>query len=188
MPAYAGMTMLRRLSPFRLCFAESGLSRGFFLLLVLAAKGEHLVASCVEALPDLFGLVARNGSDFLPQATEVLDLVHRCYNRLVVQFREQVFGLFAEENLLLQVVLASLFLDVELVTTAREEIVASITECFLQFCVIVTARSERNPFLLEVTNGVGELVGARAFGELANLLNRVLLFLLDICDFRLEFR
>ena len=79
----------------RLCFGRCG-CRSFFLLFVLAAEGKHLVASRIEALPDLFGVFTRNGTDFLPQAAEMLDLVHRGDDRLIVQVGEQVFGLFAE--------------------------------------------------------------------------------------------
>ena len=86
----------------------------------------------------------------------MLDLVHRGDDRLIIQVGEQVFGLFAEENLLLQVVLASLFLNVKLVAAASEEVIANIAECLLQFCIVVTARTERNPFLLDFANGIGE--------------------------------
>ena len=129
--------------------------RSFFLLFVLAAEGKHLVASRIEALPDLFGVFTRNGTDFLPQAAEMLDLVHRGDDRLIVQVGEQVFGLFAEENLLLEIVLASLFLNVELVAAAGEEVIADIAECLAEFVIIVTARTEREPFLLDVSNGIG---------------------------------
>ena len=118
----------------------------------------------------------------------MLDLVHRGDDRLIVQVGEQVFGLFAEENLLLEIVLASLFLNVELVATAGEEVIADIAECLAEFVIVVTARAKRDPFLLDVANGIGELVGACAFGKLADLFDHFLLLLLDVFNLGLEFR
>ena len=42
----------------------------------------------------------------------MLHLVHGAADSLFVQVGEQVFGLFAQQNLLLQVILTGLFLDI----------------------------------------------------------------------------
>ena len=126
-------------------------------------------------------MFARHGSHFLPQATQMLHLVHRGGHRLFIQVSQQVFGLFAEQQLLLQVVLASLFLNVELVTATGKEVVASIAELLVEIHVFKATESKFAPFLLEFANGVGQLVAASAFGKLTHLVDhRGFLFLDDI--------
>ena len=123
-------------------------------------------------------MFARHGAHFLPQTTQVLHLVHRGTDSLFAQVSQQVFGLFAEQQLLLQVVLASLFLNVELIATASKEVIASFAELLVQVHIFQAAESKFAPFLLEFANGVCKLVAARAFSKLANLIDhRVLLFL-----------
>ena len=62
----------------------------------------------------------------------MLHLVHGAADSLFVQVGEQVFGLFAQQNLLLQVILTGLFLYIQLVTAPAEEVVADFAEVLLQ--------------------------------------------------------
>ena len=62
----------------------------------------------------------------------MLHLVHGANDSLFAQVGEQVFGLFAQQDLLLQVILTGLLLDIQLVTAPAEEVVADFAEVLLQ--------------------------------------------------------